>query len=85
MGTAGGRRLHDLGLIVDDPRTLLDRLGLTQTGAARLLGIDGRTMRRYCDQPGAAGHRELPEPTRRLLLLMQDVPGVREWLEYHAD
>lgn len=29
-------------------RAALDRLGLTQVGAARLLGIDPRTMRRYC-------------------------------------
>jgi len=29
-------------------RTLLDRAGLSQRSAARLLCIDERTMRRYC-------------------------------------
>lgn len=33
----------------------LDRLNLSQVGAARLFGIDDRTMRRYCSG-------ELPTP-----------------------
>lgn len=36
-------------------RTALNRLGLSQVGAARILGIDPRTMRRYCSG-------ELPVP-----------------------
>lgn len=40
----------------DQLRTTLDRLGLTQVGAARLLGIDPRTMRRYC-----AGDLDIPK------------------------
>ena len=43
-------------------RAALDSLGLTQAGAARVLGVDARTARRW-----ARGEREVPEPVRRLL------------------
>ena len=43
-------------------RAALARLGLTQAGAARLLGVDERTARRW-----ARGERQVPEPVRRLL------------------
>lgn len=46
----------------DDFRAALDRLGLTQTGAARVLGVDERTTRRW-----AAGERAVPPPVERLL------------------
>ena len=45
-----------------DFRAALARLGLTQAGAARLLGVDERTARRW-----ARGERQVPEPVRRLL------------------
>ena len=44
--------------------TTIDRLGLSQVGAAKLIGITGRTCRRY-----AAGDAEIPEPTAKLLRL----------------
>lgn len=43
-------------------RTALDRLGLSQLGAARLFGADGRTARRW-----ALGERSIP-PTVAILL-----------------
>lgn len=43
-------------------RSALDRLGLTQLGAARLLQADGRTARRW-----ALGERSIP-PTVAILL-----------------
>lgn len=46
-------------------RTALDRLGLSQVGAARLLGADGRTARRW-----ALGERSVPTPVAILLRLM---------------
>jgi transcriptional regulator with XRE-family HTH domain len=46
----------------DQFRAALCRLGQTQAGAARLLGVDGRTVRRY-----ASGEREIPKPAQRLL------------------
>ena len=43
-------------------RAALDRLGLTQVGAARLLGVDARTVRRW-----ALGERPV-HPTVVVLL-----------------
>lgn len=46
-------------------RAALDRLGLSQLGAARLVGADGRTARRW-----ALGERSVPEPVAILLRLL---------------
>jgi hypothetical protein len=43
----------------------IDRLGLSQVGAARLVGADPRTARRW-----ALGERSVPEPVAILLRLM---------------
>lgn len=43
----------------------IDRLGLSQVGAAKLLGADPRTARRW-----ALGERSVPEPVAILLRLM---------------
>jgi hypothetical protein len=43
----------------------IHRLGLTQVGAARFLGVDERTSRRYI-----AGKAVIPPPTAMLLNLM---------------
>lgn len=43
----------------------LDRLGLSQLGAARLIGVGPRTSRRW-----AAGDAEIPESAAILLRLM---------------
>jgi hypothetical protein len=45
--------------------TALRRLDLTQAGAARLLGVDGRTTRYW-----AAGDRAIPESIAILLRLL---------------
>jgi DNA-binding transcriptional regulator YiaG len=42
--------------------TALKALGLSQVGAARLLGVAGRTSRSW-----VAGDREIPEPAARFL------------------
>ncbi|MCK8787988.1 helix-turn-helix domain-containing protein [Roseomonas sp. NAR14] len=47
-------------------RAALDRLGLSQEGGARLLGVDGRTMRRW-----VAEERDIPPPVIRLLWAME--------------
>lgn len=56
----------------------IDRLGLSQVGAARLFGSDPRTARRW-----ALGERSIPEPVAILLRLMlagiitaDDIKGV---------
>jgi len=43
----------------------IDRLGLSQVGAARLVGADPRTSRRW-----VAGDRSIPEPVAIILRLM---------------
>jgi DNA-binding transcriptional regulator YdaS (Cro superfamily) len=43
----------------------IDRLGLSQVGAARLVGADPRTARRW-----ALGERSVPEPVAIILRLM---------------
>jgi DNA-binding transcriptional regulator YiaG len=46
----------------DEYRDLIEKLGLTQGGAARLLGVDERTSRRW-----ANGERDVPAPVERFL------------------
>jgi DNA-binding transcriptional regulator YiaG len=45
---------------------LLDRLGISQVDAARIIGITDRTMRNY-----VSGDTNIPEPTAKLLRLVQ--------------
>ena len=54
-------------------RSTLDRLGLSQLGAARLFGADGRTVRRW-----ALGERSIPPTVAillRLLVVGKITPG----------
>lgn len=46
----------------DEYRETIDKLGLSQVAAARLLGVDGRTSRRW-----ANGERDIPAPAVRFL------------------
>lgn len=64
-----------------DPRPILARASMTQEAAARLLGVDERTMRRWCQEPAAPGYRAMQEPAWRLLALIADLPGVAARLE----
>lgn len=51
----------------------LDRLNLSQVGAAKLFGIDDRTMRRYCSG-------ELPAPRAITIALGLMIRGnVKSW------
>jgi DNA-binding transcriptional regulator YiaG len=56
-------------------RATLARLGLTQAGAARLLGVRVTTMQRWC-----SGDREMPPPAIRLLWAMERHPELIEEL-----
>lgn len=62
-------------------RETLARLGLSQYKAARLLGVNERTVRGWCVALDAPGHRHVPKPVWRLLGLIEHVPGVCEYLE----
>ncbi len=61
-----------------DYRDQIGRLGLTQGGAARLLGVDARTSRRW-----ALGEVPVPGAVQRLLWVCERFPVVlealREW------
>jgi DNA-binding transcriptional regulator YiaG len=46
----------------DEYREAIERLDLSQVGAARLLGVDERTSRRW-----AIGERPIPGPAERFL------------------
>jgi hypothetical protein len=46
----------------DEYRRAIEQLGLTQIGAAKLLGVDERTSRRW-----ANGERDVPAPAVRFL------------------
>jgi DNA-binding transcriptional regulator YiaG len=63
-------------------RETLARLDLTQSGAAKLLGVNARTVRGWCEPPEGPGHRTVPAPVWRLLDLVENVPGARERLIY---
>ena len=52
------------------------RHNLTLPELAALIGVDDRTLRNYRQPPGAPSHRDMPEPTRRLLILLLDQPSV---------
>lgn len=60
----------------DALRATLSRLGLTSGAAARLLGVEDRTVRRYLD-----GSREIPPPVVRLIRAMDEKPAdLAAWL-----
>lgn len=46
----------------DQYRSAIERLGLSQVAAAKLLGVDARTSRRW-----ANGERDVPAPAFRFL------------------
>lgn len=50
-------------------RTALAALSLTQSGGARLLGVDARTMRRWCSE-NAPTARDVPPPVARFLTFL---------------
>ncbi len=48
-----------------DFRNTLARLGLSQTGASRVLGVSDRQVRRW-----ASGDIEVPQPVAKILRMM---------------
>lgn len=55
-------------------RAALARLGMSQSAAARELGVSDRTVRRWCADPQRA---PVPAATAKLLTMMleRDAPG----------
>ena len=61
-------------------RAAIARLGLTQGGAARLVGVDARTSRRW-----ALGEVPVPGAVERLLWACEQFPAVLKALQEWPD
>jgi DNA-binding XRE family transcriptional regulator len=61
-------------------RTRRERLGITQSQAAHLVGVDARTWRKW-----ECRERAMPTPVIRLLRLMGDAPPSIPWLAHYAN
>ncbi len=74
------RPLDGMALMTPDVdlRAEFDRLGLSMTAGARMIGVSPRTVRRWVD-----GSRDTPEMALRLLKVL-DLPGVRERLTHFS-
>ena len=59
-----------------DFRSALQRLGLSQTGASRILGVADRTIRSWL-----TGERSVPEPVAKLMRLMASGAVSKEVVE----
>ena len=57
-----GEARHRQSVTADQYRATIETLGLSQAAAARLLGVDERTSRRW-----ANGERDIPPPAQRFL------------------
>lgn len=62
-------------------REVLHRHGLSGSQAGRLLRVDGRTIRKWTAAAEVATHREMPESTWLLLLILTGEVTVAEALE----
>ena len=54
--------MRSVRMTSDEYRETIEKLGLSQIAAARLLGVDARTSRRW-----ASGERDIPPPAVRFL------------------
>lgn len=52
--------LPEAGYTPANLRALLKQAGLTQQAAADLLGVDGRTVRKWVADVDSASHRDMP-------------------------
>lgn len=66
----------------EELRAVLARLGLTQTGAARLLGVDGSTVRRWLTDKNTA--RDIPPPAVAFLRLIDECPAAFRHVQAQA-
>jgi len=64
----------------EELRNRIAVLGLDTSDAARILGVEPRTMRRWL-----TGEKDITRPVIILLNLIEAVPGVQEWLHNNRD
>ena len=62
-------------------RGLLSRHKLSGSMAARLLGVDSRTIRRWTSPDAIVTHREMPVSAWWLLLLLTGEASIRQIIE----
>jgi hypothetical protein len=60
-------------------RTWIELHGISQTKAAGIVGVEGRTFRRYTAPPEQPGHRDLPWSAWTLLRLYAGEITVEEF------
>jgi DNA-binding transcriptional regulator YiaG len=60
----------------DDLKDMLARLGFSQSGAARILGVDSRTVRRWI-----AGDRDIPAPAVVFFRLLDEFPDALHYVK----
>ena len=68
-------------------RACIARLGLSQSEAARLMGVGVSTFQRWCADPAAnkAFARRIPPPAARLLWAMERMPKLVKSLREYED
>jgi hypothetical protein len=72
----------------DALRAALKRHDLTGSQAGRLLGVDSRTIRKWCSPPDSPSHRAMPESAWWLLLILTGditVPALLAYLTGPAE
>lgn len=67
-------------MTADALQLCLQRLDLPVTKAARLLGVEARTARKWI-----SGERDVPPSVALLLHLMLEVPEAARWLKEDVD
>lgn len=65
----------------DALRGLLARHKLTGSQAGRLLGVDGRTIRKWTAGDSVSTHRDMPQSAWWLLLILTGEASVAEIIE----
>ena len=62
------KNLPEAGYTPANLRDLLSSAGLTQQAAADLIGVDGRTVRKWLSDVDSDSHRDMPLKSWRKLL-----------------
>lgn len=64
-------------------RSAAEGLGVSQTEFAALMGLDGRTMRRYMASPDTPTSRPIPPLVARMVYLLECQPRALDALRFY--